>query len=132
MQVLKSDGKKFRFGRGEMLPSILNVKFSGRLAGKDVMFKSHMVESNIQLLWSRPAMSRAGTILDLICNQAKILGVWVNLNLTAMGHYAIDILPKDKEKAEECLVTLPTDSEGKKAKLLKLHWQFGHPRLKMM
>ena len=57
MQVLKSDGKKFRFGGGEVLPSILNVKFPGKLAGKDVMFASHVVKSNIPLLWSRPAMS---------------------------------------------------------------------------
>ena len=57
VQVLESDGKKFRFGRGEVLPSILNVKFPGKLAGKDMMFTSHVVKSNIPLLRSRPAMS---------------------------------------------------------------------------
>ena len=120
MQVLESYGKKFRLGGGEVVPSILNVKFPGRLARKDLMFKSHVVKSNILLLWSRPAMSWAGTILDLTHNRAKILGVWVDLNLTAVGHYALDILPRDKEKAEECLVTLPTDSKEKKATLLSL------------
>ena len=49
------------------------------------MFKTQVVKSKIPLLWSRPAMSRAGTILDLTRNQANILGVWVNLNLTAVG-----------------------------------------------
>ena len=132
VQVLKSDGKKFRFGGGEELPSILNVKFPGRLARKDVMFKSHMVKSNIPLLWSRPALSRAGTILDLTRNGAEILDVYIDLNLTAVGHYALDILPKGQEKAEEYLATLPTDSKEKKATLLKLHRQFGHPRLDMM
>ena len=60
------------------------------------MFKSHVVKSNLPLLWSRAAMSRAGTILDLPRNRAKILGVWVNLNMTAAGHYCLNILPKDQ------------------------------------
>ena len=38
----------------------------------------------------------------------------------------------DKEKVEECLATLPTDSKEKKATLHKLHRQFGHPRLDVM
>ena len=129
VQVLKNKCKKFRFGGGNVLPSILNGKFPGKLAGKDVVFLTHMVKGNIPLLWSRPPMSRAGTILDLTCNRAEILGVWVDLNLTAVGHYALDILPKGKEKAEECLVTLPMDPKEKKATLLKPHRQFGHPRL---
>ena len=132
VQVLKNKCKKFRFGGGNVLPSILNVKFPGKLAGKDVMFLTHMVKGNIPLLWSRPPMSRAGTILDLTCNRAEILGLWVDLNLTAVGHYALDILPKSKEKAEECLVTLPMDPKEKKATLLKPHRQFGHPRLDVM
>ena len=103
-----------------MLPSIKKVKFPGKLAGKDVMFKSHMVKSNIPLLWSRPVMSRARTVLDLANNRAKILGVWVDRNLTAVGHFALDILLKSQEKAEECLVTLPTDSKKKKDTLIKL------------
>ena len=57
------------------------------------MFESHMVKSNIPLLWSRPGMSRAGTILDLPGNRAKILGQWVDLNLMAVGHFTLDILP---------------------------------------
>ena len=86
VQVHKRDGKKLRFGGGEVLPSILNMKFPGRLAGKDVMFTCHVVKSNFPLLWSKPAISRTGTILDLTCNQAEILGVWVDRNLTAVGH----------------------------------------------
>ena len=58
--------------------------------------------------------------------------MWVDLNLTAVRHYALNILPKGHEKAEECLATLPTDSKEKKATLLKLHRQFGHPRLNVM
>ena len=91
MEVHASNGKKLRFGGSEVLPSIMKVNFPGRLAGRDMMFMSHVVKSNIPLLWSRPSMSWAGTILDLPGN--RILGQWVDLNLTAMEHYAIHILP---------------------------------------
>ena len=80
LHVLKNNRKKFKFGGGKVLPSILNVKFPGKLAYKDVMFQTQVVKSNIPLLWSRPALSRTGTILDLTRNQAKILGMMVNLN----------------------------------------------------
>ena len=110
MEVHASSGKKFRFGGGEVLPSIMTVKLPGRLARKEVMFKNRVVKSNIPLLWSRPAMTQAGPILDLPGNRAKILGQWVDLTLMAAGHYALNILPTSQEKAEECLETLHTDS----------------------
>ena len=40
-------------------------------------------------------MARAGTVLDLPKDKAKILGVWVDLDLTDVGHYALDIMPLD-------------------------------------
>ena len=132
VKVLPSLGKKFRFGGGEVLPSTKLVKFPGRLAGKDVMFMSHVVDSNIPLLWSRPAMARAGTILDLPGDRANILGKWVELDLTGVGHYALDILPRGEEAAEQCLATLPTDAKEKEDTLRKLHRQFGHPRQEVM
>ena len=70
--------------------------------------------------------------MDLTHNQAKILGVLVHLNLTTVGHYALDILQKGEKKTEECLTTLPTDSREKKVTLLKLNRQSGHPRLEVM
>ena len=57
VEVYTSNGKKFRLGGGEELPSIMNVKFPCKLADEDVMFKSNMVKSNIPLLWSKPAMA---------------------------------------------------------------------------
>ena len=128
VQVFPSRGKKFRFGGGKVLTSIKLVKFPGRLAGRDVMFSSHVVQSNIPLLWSRPAMARAGTVLDIPKDRAKILGVWVDLKLTDVGHYALDIMPPDMVVTEQCLATLPADVKEKEATLRKLHRQFGHPR----
>ena len=132
VQMFPSGDKKFRFGGGEVLTSIKLVKFPGRLAGKDVMFSSHVVRSNFPLLWSRPAMARAGTVLDLTKDRAKILGVWVNLDLIDAGHYALDILPLETVVTKQCLATLPTDVKEKEATLRKLHRQFGHPGQEVM
>ena len=64
--------KKFRFGGGEVLKSLKLVTFPANLVGKKVLFKSHVVSSNIPLLWSRPSMAKAGTILDLPQDKAQI------------------------------------------------------------
>lgn len=124
----KGDGRRFRFGGDEVLPSIMLVKFPATIAGKLVSVESHVVKSRIPLLWSRPSMKKAGTVLDLPNDKAKIFGEWVSLNLTSVGHYSLDILPMDQESAEEALLTLPEDSKEKKRVLLKIHRQFGHPR----
>ena len=39
--ILPNDGKKFRFGGGEVLPTTKRVAFPGRLANQSVMFSSH-------------------------------------------------------------------------------------------
>ena len=125
-------GKKFRFGGGRVLPSIKMVIFPATLAGKDVRFQSHVVSSDIPLLWSRPSMAKAGTVLDLPQDRAKILGEWIELNKTSVGHYSIEILPKDDKTVEQSLLALPDDAKEKENVLVKLHRQFGHPREEVM
>ena len=71
--MLKNNRKKFRFCGGKVLPIILNVKFPSKLAGKDVMFQTPVIKSNLPLLRSRPTMSPVGTILVLTRNRAQIL-----------------------------------------------------------
>ena len=108
------------------------MKFPAELAGKEVVFKSHVVNSSIPLLWSRPSMAKAGVVLDLPNDKADILGTWVDLNLTSVGHYAVDIIPKDNRAAEEVLLALPEETKDKENILRKLHRQFGHPREEVM
>ena len=43
-------GKKFRFGGGEVLPSLKQVKFPAVLVNKKVFMKSHVVRSRIPIL----------------------------------------------------------------------------------
>ena len=77
-------------------------------------------------------MDRAGTVLDLPNDKAKILGEWVNLNLISVGHYALDILPKGELSVEDCLFGLSEDSKERMAAMKKIHRQFGHPREETM
>ena len=129
-----SKGKRFKFGGGEVLASLKQVTFPAVLAGKCVMIKSHVVKSKIPLLWSKPSMTKAGVLLDLPGDRAKILGVWVELEVTSAGHYALFILPVEEKltKVESCLMVLPKDDKEKEGVLLKLHRQFGHPREEVM
>ena len=124
----KSDGRRFRFGGDEVLTSTKVVRFPAMIAGRLVTIESHIVKSRIPLLWSRPSMKRAGTVLDLPEDRAKIFNQWVDLNLTTVGHYSLKILPMNKESVEEALLTLPKERKEKEKALLKIHRQFGHSR----
>ena len=52
--------------------------------------------------------------------------------MTSVGHYAVDIIPKDNRAAEEVLLALPEETKDKENILRKLHRQFGHPREEVM
>ena len=75
-----------------MLSSTKLVKFPSRLASRDMKFMSHVVNSNIPLLWSRPAMVQANTLLNLPSIRANILSQLVEIDLTGVSHYTLDIL----------------------------------------
>ena len=59
------------------------------IAGKEVMIKTDVVESDIPLLLSPTAMKKAA--MDLKNDTATIMGKEVALNLTTSGHYCIPI-----------------------------------------
>ena len=131
-KVKEEDGgkKKFRFGGGEVLTALGKVTFPAQLAGKMVRISSYVVSSPIPLLWSKPSMVRAGVVVDLPEDRAKILGSWTTLDITSAGHHSLPILPE--KVTEHSLVTLPEGEEEKKAVLVKLHRQMGHPRKETM
>ena len=66
-------------------------------------------------------------MLDLPRDRALIFGKWQELQTTSVGHYALYIVPME-DKPEDCLpFFMPVEKEEKKAVILKLHRQFGHP-----
>ena len=84
-------GRKFRFGGGKVLTATEHVKFPVKLAGREVMMSSHVVSSPIPLLWSKPSMIKAGVVVDLPEDKAKILGNWTSLDITSAGHRSLQI-----------------------------------------
>ena len=105
--IIDEKKTKFRFGGGEVLSSIKMIKIPSEIADKKVSLITYVVSSGIPLLWSQPSMTRAGVVLDLPADRAKILGKWVDLNVTSVGHYYINILPQEKLSIQDCYLTLP-------------------------
>ena len=125
--VMRSDMKRLRFGGDEVLDSVKMMKIPAIVGGKKIMIKTHVVLSKIPLLWSRPGMKKAGLVLDLQKDRVLIFGKWQELQTTSVGHYALYIVPME-DKPENCLpFFMPVEKEEKKAVILKLHRQFGHP-----
>ena len=83
-----------------------------KIADKKVSIITHVVVSDIPLLWSHPSMTKAGVVLDLPSDRAKILERWVDLNVTSAGHYYLNILPQEKRSIQDnCYLELPKNSE---------------------
>ena len=114
--------KIFKFGAGGRIRSLGQCVIPAYLAGRPVRISTDVVDSDIPLLLSKPAMKKAGVKIDTVSDSAEVLGLTVNLDSTSSGHYC---LPLHKEQVlEVCAVRL---GEDKKASLLKLHRQFAHP-----
>ena len=89
----------FKFGGGTCLKSKGGYSLPAVIAGKEVMIKTDVVESDIPLLLSRTAMKKAAIKMDLENDTATIMLKEVALNLTTSGHYCIPI-----DKSEEVTV----------------------------
>ena len=64
--------KMFKFGGGEMKKSKGCFTLPCKLAGKDVMIKVDIIDSDIPLLLSKSAMKSAKVKLDLENDKAEI------------------------------------------------------------
>ena len=119
--------RSFKFGGGEVLPSIACYKIPAYLAGKKVFIQTDVVESDIPLLLSIKAMKNAGIVLNLVVDSATIFEEVVTLNHTSSGHYCVSI-SKEINADEVYAVKLSELDDSQRYKtLLKLHRQFGHP-----
>ena len=89
----------FKFGGGERLKSKGEYSLPAVIAGKEVIIRTDVVESDIPLLLSRKAMKTAVKI-DLKRDTAMIFGKEIVLNLTSSGHYYITIGRQEKIPVE--------------------------------
>ena len=103
--------------------------FPAVIAGKEVIIKTDVMESDIPLLLSRQAMKTAGVKMDLEIDTAQIFDKAIALNLTTSGHYCIPI-----DRAEKISVkkVFSVDLEEMAKTLFKLHRQFAHPPMKKL
>ena len=120
--------KVFRFGGGERLKSIRSAVIPVELAGHAVKLNLDVVESDLPLLLSKPAMKKLRFKMDLEQDTGEILGTPVTMNITSSGHYCIPIGVDSVTQEEVYKVSLEGDTiEDRKANLKHIHRQFGHP-----
>ena len=125
--VYGKSNKMFKFGGGEILPSLYTVELPCVLAGKPVKILADVVASDIPLLISMKAMKKAGAVLDLANDKVCLFGVWIACDVTSSGHYTVS-LGVDEVNVAEILITIDV-KEGKEEsqrKLNKIHRQFCH------
>merc|ERR1712112_493529 len=100
------DGKKFRFGGGRVVVARKEIKAPIMLGNKRYSLSWHVVEAPIPLLWGKESMKKAGVLLDLPKDRARIKGEWVELVTAEGSHYGVNVLPKtDSMRKLEILVT---------------------------
>ena len=67
--------KNFKFGSGQKYPSLGVVRIPLKMADKNVMLETDVVDMDLPCLLSRPALKRAGFTLLLETDEAIINGV---------------------------------------------------------
>ena len=56
----------------------------------------HVVKAPIPLLWGKNSMKKAGVLLDLPKDRARVNGKWMDLVISKGNHYGINMLPKSE------------------------------------
>ena len=126
---IQPSNRLFKFGGGESKLSKGKVEIPCEIAGKTVCLTTDIVDSDIPLLLSKPAMKAAKVKLDLENDQAEFWGTTVDLDCTSSGHYCLPLVKQDVA-IDECLLTVESKNDTYKEKekvLEKLHKQFAHP-----
>ena len=126
---IQPSNRLFKFGGGESKLSKGKVELPCEIAGKTVQITTDIVDSDIPLLLSKPAMKAAKVKLDLENDQAEFWGTTVDLDCTSSGHYCLPLM-KQHVEIDQCLLSVESKKDTYKEKekvLRKLHKQFAHP-----
>ena len=132
--VESKSSTKFKFGDGKIIQSLKKVKLPVTIAGIKTYIETDVVSCAIPLLLSKGDMKKAGMTLDFMNDSAYILNRWVKLQCTASGHYKLPLFDRKKceRNIEKVMYTITGNENDKKAKIKKLHHQFGHPSSKRL
>merc|ERR1712112_583396 len=66
------DGQKFRFGGGRVVVARKEITAPIMLGNKRYNVRWHVVEAPIPLLWGKESMKKAGVVLDLPKDRARV------------------------------------------------------------
>ena len=138
--LIKPEGScSFKFGAGPVITSLGTYEIPITLAGVNVKLVTDVVNSDIPLLLSKNSMKKAGIMIDMNTDTARIFGKTVPLDTTSSGHYCVPIsVEYSVEEVAEVMSTRKTESQPSstesqpsktelKSNLMKIHRQFGHP-----
>ena len=134
--VLHSDSSTvFKFGDGKRVPSTKKMTVPACIGNQRVMIETDVIDSDIPLLLSKPAMKKAGTKIDFLSDTVQMLGVKQDLLITSSGHYAVPIwrnkqvldAVSDLGDVNISFVAVSVSLDDKVKVATKLHKQFSHP-----
>ena len=135
-------GVSFIFGGGQSKGSLGRYIIPLQLHGYNCKMDVELVEANIPLLISIPAMGRAGIILDFSENKTTVFGVTRNMERTTTGYPIIRVLPtggaanrgfldlvinEAPETVDEEADQGEISWEEQKKIIHRVHQQLGHP-----
>ena len=129
VKVIPSE-KTFKFGDGQKIVSKFQATIPAKIGSTDCFIQTEIVNEKIPLLLSKTSLKKAETLLNLKEDKVKMFNEDVDIHYSSNGHYAVRILPEkvcNFNDIEHVLIFENDDSiKNKKAKLIKLHKQFGH------
>lgn len=93
-QVLSSveSNRPFKFGHGPVVNAVKMITIGGKIGKTKCNIETEVVPLDLPLLLSKESLKRAGTELNIPCDEAIMFGEKINLELTSSGHYCVNIL----------------------------------------
>ncbi len=126
----------FRFGDGKEAISREQIKIPGRIGKNKILIEANVVDCEIPLLLSKPALKKAGAVISFSDDKMQFNGETIDLMECKSGHYCVPICNKRRlalhdSGAKLVLTVTPATLMGNsdkeiKQKALKLHRQFSH------
>ena len=125
----------FTFGDGKSVVSNMLIKIPGRIGSKRILIEANVVECDIPLLLSKPALKKVGAILNFLEDTLEFDGEKIPLLECKSGHYCVPICNKRRslvDSSVKVFLTVTDETFGgnnkklMEKKALKLHRQFAH------
>ena len=129
----------FKFGDGIETISKEKIKIPGCIGNNNILIEANIVECELPLLLSKPALKRVGAVLDFQNDAIVFNGEKIKLIETKSGHYGVPICVKRQLVSDGIGIKKPkliltvteetlfgTDLNEMKKKAIKLHRQFSH------